>query len=156
MANPALSQVNRTTRRIVALGALTTTIALVVAAVVPSTVAFAAVVLGLVLTVGGLARLTETYAIVDRVIHHHTWIRSVAIDANRIVAVERPDAESSVRELLVVDDQGRSISVPLSRLHDRDEFAIELEALLASDSVWVPALVESPMLPASHRTPVAA
>jgi hypothetical protein len=156
MANPALPQVNRTTRRIVALGGLATAIALVVAAIVPSTGAFAAVVIGLVLTVGGLARLTETYAIVDRVIHHHTWIRSVAIDANRIVTVERPDSESSVRELLVVDDQGRSISVPLSRLHDRDEFAIELEALLASDSVRVPAPVESPVLPAPHRTPVAA
>lgn len=107
-----------------------TIIALGFALVAPSKLAFGLVVVAAVLTVLALSQLSESFSVVGREIHHRTWLRSVAIDSDRIVTVERPDVESSVRELLVVDDAGRSISVPLSRLHDRDEFAVALEALL--------------------------
>jgi hypothetical protein len=117
-------------------GATVAALGLAVAA--PSSLAFGLVVAVAVLTIVALSQLTESFSVVGRVIHHHTWLRSVSIDSDRIVNVERPDAESSVRELLMVDDEGRSISVPLSRLHDRDEFAIALEALLNEATVTGP------------------
>jgi hypothetical protein len=115
--------------------------ALGLALVAPSTLAFGLVVVAVVLTILALSQLTESFSVVGREIHHRTWLRSVTIDSDRIVTVERPDAESSVRELLMVDDAGRSISVPLSRLHDRDEFANALKALLDGAVVTAPTAV---------------
>jgi hypothetical protein len=117
------------TNAVLVCGGLTVA-ALGLALATPSNLAFGLVVVVAVLTVVALSQLTESFSVVGREIHHRTWLRSVAIDSDRIVTVERPDVESSVRELLMVDDAGRSISVPLSRLHDRDDFAIALEALL--------------------------
>jgi hypothetical protein len=149
-------QVNTGARRVAAVCAAATALAIGAAVAMPSSWALAAVVAGVVVTIVDGARITEIYAIVDRMIHHHTWIRSVAIDASRIVAVEHPDAESSVRELLMIDDEGRSISVPLSRLHDRDEFATALEALLESTPLRAFDSAEGRTAPTSERTPVAA
>jgi hypothetical protein len=114
---------------VLACGALVVA-SLAFALVSPSKLAFGLVVAAAVATIVALGQLPESFSVVGREIHHRTWLRSVAIDSDRIVTVERPDAESSVRELLMVDDAGRSISVPLSRLHDRDDFAVALEALL--------------------------
>ncbi len=102
------------------------------AVVAPSVPAFAVAVVAVVVMVFILSRLDETFSIRGTEIHHRTWLRSVTIDSANLTGLEHPDAESSVRELLMVDATGQSISVPLSRLNDGDEFAQALVALLDS------------------------
>lgn len=98
----------------------------------PSTVAFAAALVSVLVTVAVLAGLEETFSVHGTEIRHRTWLRSVTIDAKNLSAIELPDVESSARELLMVDADGQSISVPLSRMHDNDEFSRSLAALLES------------------------
>lgn len=102
------------------------------AVVAPSAGAFVMAVAAVAATVFVLSRLDETFSIRGTEIHHRTWLRSVTIDSANLTGIEHPDAESSVRELLMVDATGQSISVPLSRLNDGDEFARALAALLES------------------------
>jgi hypothetical protein len=127
----------------VLVGGAATVATLGLALAAPSTLSFSLVVIAALLTIVALSQLTESFSVVGRVIEHRTWLRSVSIDSDRIVNVERPDAESSVRELLMVDDEGRSISVPLSRLHDRDEFAVALAVLLDGAALGAPVAVRS-------------